>query len=349
MADKKMSMQQKLDSIMDRHVNEHGEAREQLHKDVDALFEELPDADKVALFKYLPAALTTKHITSVLAIEQSSLPEAGVSKVLKHSLADMEFATVDDKKKALLLLYECLANEDSHSSQAALISFLQLFTSENPNMPASSKHDIEQLAATAILNHLKYGMKLGQEPASWQFDTICGLRPVRDLQTSRKREYVLLYNLLNSVFASGKCSEYMSFYAQNKELIESTWGLKNETLTSKVRTLALCTLCSESPTVSYSSIAAGLCIGTEEVEKYVIDAMSLDLLNAKIDSMAESILVKSVHHPLLETTHWNNLSDKLLSWYDAVSTLVSTLDGVRVQQVKEDRETERIEATTRHR
>ena len=187
---------------------------------------------------------------------------------------------------------------------------------------------------------------LSLSPIQWQFDQICGLRPVRNLLKSKTREHRLLYELLY-VFAGGKCSEYMSFYAQNKEQIETKWCLKNDELTRKVRTLALCTLCSEASEVRYTDIANKLCITLDQVEMFVIDAMSLDLLNAKIDSMAQCITVKSVHNPLLEHTHWNSLSERLLSWYTAVSTLITTLDEVRVQQVKEDRESDRLEAARR--
>ena len=166
---------------------------------------------------------------------------------------------------------------------------------------------------------------------------------MRGLVSSKTPEYRLLHELLYKVFSEGSCSEYMSFYAQNKALIENTWSLKNAELTGKVRTLALCTLCSETNSVLYGDIANKLCITQDEVEMYVIEAMSLGLLNAKIDSMEKSITVKSVHHPLLEHTHWAALNERLLSWYTAVSTLVTTLDEVRVQQVKEERDADRLE------
>eukprot|EP01061_Rhynchopus_euleeides_P025361 TRINITY_DN4098_c0_g1_i1.p2 TRINITY_DN4098_c0_g1~~TRINITY_DN4098_c0_g1_i1.p2 ORF type:complete len:393 (+),score=182.82 TRINITY_DN4098_c0_g1_i1:143-1180(+) len=338
-------MQTRLDQIFAAYVNEHNEEkRVQLHADVDQIFSELTDdVEKVNLFKYLPASLTTNHIVEALSIElkEAGSEDLGVSKMLKSTLANTDFEDVTEKKKALLLLHECLRKTDEKQAQASLLDLLQLCTSDDASpLPG---YDLEVLAARAVLNHFKYAMKMGQEPESWQFDTICGLRPVQKLLTSKTKEHRLLHDLLFNVFALGKCSEYMSFYAQNKELIETKWKLKNDELTSKVRTLALCTLCSESSTVRYSNIANKLCITPEEVEMFVIDAMSLGLLNAKIDSMAQTVTVKAVHHPHLEHGHWVSLSERLLAWYSAVSTLITTLDEVRVQQVKEDRDADRLE------
>ena len=264
------------------------------------------------------------------------------------SKEEVDMGSINDTRRALHLIYECLRAGDAEEGMQPLVALLKTYDSDESATPGI---DTEKLASAAVLNHFTYGMKLGQNPASWQFDSICGLKAVRNLQTSREEEFRLLYTLLYNIFAAGKCSEYMSFYAQNKQLIEKKWGLENDTLTSKVRTLSLCTLCSEAgQSVSYTAISKSLCITADEVEMYVIEAMSLGLLNAKIDSMSQQISVKSVHHPLLETAHWGVLRDKLLSWYTAVGTLITTFDEVRVQQVKEDREQDRIEANAgRHR
>eukprot|EP01060_Flectonema_neradi_P003462 TRINITY_DN1222_c6_g1_i1.p1 TRINITY_DN1222_c6_g1~~TRINITY_DN1222_c6_g1_i1.p1 ORF type:complete len:348 (+),score=68.38 TRINITY_DN1222_c6_g1_i1:65-1108(+) len=347
MADQEQDLKKTLNQLFDEYILAHNEKEkiEELKGRAGALFDSLEGQDKINLYKYLPNQLIRHKSIECLQIEKESQTNS-IAKMLSKEEVDM--GNINDTRKALHLIYECLKAGDTEEGMQPLVSLLKTYDS---NETATPGIDTESLASIAVLNHFKYGMKLGQNPTSWQFDTICGLRAVRNLQTSRDNECRLLYTLLYSIFAAGKCSEYMSFYAQNKALIEGKWNLENDTLTSKVRTLSLCTLCSEAgQSVSYTAISQALCIATEEVEMYVIEAMSLGLLNAKIDSMSQQILVKSVHHPLLETTHWSVLRDKLLSWYTAVGTQITTFDEVRVQQVKEDREQDRIEANAgRHR
>ncbi|KAJ9461650.1 Eukaryotic translation initiation factor 3 subunit M [Diplonema papillatum] len=340
------SLSERLNEIVEINYNDPSEATfAKLQQEVAGLFASMKEPeDAVALYKLLPSELTMPHLVSVLELEKQKVKDAQVSTLVRQSLSTMELEP-EEKKKVLLLIHECLLQNgsDDREGHSALLDFLSLFTGSETSWNGV---DLDALAARAVLNHFKHAMQ-PNDPESWQFDTICGLRPVRNLQTSRVKEHRLLQELLYQVFAAGKCSEYMSFYAQNKELMEAQWKLENETLTAKVRTLALCTACSETQLVAYSIVAQALCVGQEEVEMYVIEAMSLGLLNAKIDSMAKTIIVKSVHHPLLEAIHWNSLSEKLLAWYQAVSTLVTTFDDVRVQQVKEDKEHDRIEAAAR--
>eukprot|EP01064_Diplonema_japonicum_P018251 TRINITY_DN26933_c0_g1_i1.p1 TRINITY_DN26933_c0_g1~~TRINITY_DN26933_c0_g1_i1.p1 ORF type:complete len:344 (+),score=94.15 TRINITY_DN26933_c0_g1_i1:94-1125(+) len=340
-------IQKRLDNLVELYLNEHSEKEQEVKAEVDALFKECssPEAT-INLFKHLPTDLTIDYIVKVLEIEKAQLPSAGLSKQLRPTIMKIDFSEEDEKKRAVLLVHDCLqAKDNGAEAQAVLLEFLSLFEEG----ATGKEFALEELAAKAVLGHFKHAMLMGQQPTSWEFDTICNLHPVRSLRASKNKQFCLLYSLLRDIFAAGKCSEYMSFYAENKSLIEETWGLDSAILMNRVRILALCTLCTENATVSYNSIAQGLCVEPKEVERYLIDAMSLNLLSGKIDSMAGVVHVKAAHYPLLETSHWSTLRHNLLAWYTQVSKLVATLDDVRIQQVKEDRESERIEANSRAR
>ena len=60
-------------------------------------------------------------------------------------------------------MHECLRRDDAESGQLPLLEFLKLCTDDSPTPKG---YDLEELAARAVLNHFKFGMKMGQNPES---------------------------------------------------------------------------------------------------------------------------------------------------------------------------------------
>eukprot|EP01059_Diplonema_ambulator_P018603 TRINITY_DN3105_c0_g1_i1.p1 TRINITY_DN3105_c0_g1~~TRINITY_DN3105_c0_g1_i1.p1 ORF type:complete len:344 (+),score=100.15 TRINITY_DN3105_c0_g1_i1:86-1117(+) len=337
--------QKKIDALLDLYLNGHSDEEVQkAAKLTEELFKEANSAEgTVQLYKFLPAALTTPFIGKVLDIERDQLPGAGVANAVQASLPSIAFTSKEEKRRTLLALHECFMKQGKTvDAQMALVDLL----SEFEEGEKADGYDLEELAVKALTGHMRSGMGMEQESVSWQFETVLGLPAVVALQKSKSQEHKDLLTFVMD-FALGKCAEFTAFASKNKELVEGKWGLDIAALTTKIRLLALCSLCNELDTVDYAKIGAKLGIPEAEVELHVIDAMSAGLINGKIDAMSRTVHVKTAHCPLINDKTWVELGDKLLQWYTQVSTLVTTLDDVRIQQVKEDRESERIEANSR--
>lgn len=342
--------------------------QESLATKVDELFEEMEsDEDKISLFGFFPQALTKRHIVEVLSLERK-LGRNTIARNLRGVVAEMradnteskrcgDFVDIDEKRQALLHIHESLRaiqDPDNYWQQEAQDVLIQLLSTFVPDQPKpKGDMDLEELAARCVLNHFRLSMQMGQRPETWVFDRVCALEPVQALKCSRNNDNVLLHELLREIFAEGQCQQYMTFYVKNKELIEQKWGLSNTELLQKIRTLTLCTLCvrstealrkGDSAIVTYQKIANSLCIDSGDVERYVIEARSLGLLNAKIDACEHAIVVKSAHHAFFARDDWRRLREKLNLWREATDKLMIILDEVRMQQVKEDKEQERMEA-----
>jgi len=353
---------EQIEDIMSRFYSQQTLAPE-LEPEVAKIFEAVQDdrekeeinRDILQLFGFFPFKLTQRHVVKVLTIE-TELGQSTVAQNLRDLVPDMPFEDIDEKRQALLLVHESLrAKEDPDHywhREANTVLMKMLLTFGPDSQPTKLEVDLEELAARVVLSHFRLQMRNGQRPETWLFDEVCNLHPVRSLQSSRNEKHRLLHELLHDVFAQGQCKKYMGFYAKNKELVEKEWELSNEELTRQVRMLTLCALCvrsteaisrGEPAAVSYSQIAEALCIDTQGVERFVIEARSLGLLNAKIDAMGGSIVVKSAHHALLGLDALRALRAKLNAWRAGADKLLIILDDVRMQQVKEDREQERME------
>lgn len=355
-------MTEQIEDIMTRFYSQQSSAAE-LEPEVAAIFESVEDdrpqeeieQDVLQLFGFFPFALTQRYVVRVLTIE-STHGQSTIAQNLRDLIPDMKFQNIDEKRQALLLVHESLRakeDPDHYWHREANLVLMKLLMTFGPDcQPTKLQIDQEELAARVVLSHFRLQMRNGQRPETWVFDEVCNLHPVRSLQSSRNEKHRFLHELLHDIFAQGQCKRYMGFYAKNKELVEKEWELSNEELTRQVRMLTLCALCvrstealsrGEPATVSYSQIAEALCIDTQGVERFVIEARSLGLLNAKIDAMGGSIVVKSAHHALLGLDALRALRAKLNLWRSGADKLLIILDDVRMQQVKEDREQERME------
>jgi translation initiation factor 3 subunit M len=74
-------------------------------------------------------------------------------------------------------------------------------------------------------------------------------------------------------------------------------GVKKDECVRKIRLLSLCTLASSKPEMKYSEIAACMQINEGEVESWIIKAITAKLLDAKMDQISKTVVVKYVLIP----------------------------------------------------
>ena len=96
--------------------------------------------------------------------------------------------------------------------------------------------------------------------------------------------------------------------------------------------LALCALASEKDSLSYAEVAAGLDVEVGAVEEWIVQAISEDLLEARLDQLEQVVVVQSVSFRTFGDDQWKVLQQRLKEWKDNVKAVVDTLRAAQGKQ-----------------
>ena len=109
-------------------------------------------------------------------------------------------------------------------------------------------------------------------------------------------------------------------------------GIDAEALLRSMRLLALCALASEKDSLSYAEVAAGLDVEVGAVEEWIVQAISEDLLEARLDQLEQVVVVQSVSFRTFGDDQWKVLQQRLKEWKDNVKAVVDTLRAAQGKQ-----------------
>merc|ERR1719359_360576 len=166
-------------------------------------------------------------------------------------------------------------------------------------------------------------------PMVMQVDDVLVLDAVKTLRKSKQKELVGLLD----IFLSGTFDDLRSFESKNKKLFSDHPDLKFEDVTSKVRLLTLATLAQGKSEVPLADVAKALQEAPEQVEKWVVKAISEDVIDGRIDQLNQRVLVKSNFQRKFGKEEWNFLDEKLSTWIDNLESLIK-LVGVQKEREK---------------
>ncbi|KAM5581173.1 hypothetical protein ABKV19_010412 [Rosa sericea] len=144
------------------------------------------------------------------------------------------------------------------------------------------------------------------------------------VQLEKDAKHALAYQLLK-IFLTQRLDAYLEFQAANSTMLQS-YGLVHEDCITKMRLISLVDLGSdESGRIPYSLIRDTLQINEDEVEPWVVKAITAKLLDCKMDQMNEVVVVTRSTQRVFGKEQWHTLKTKLASW--------------RVNSILEDRTT----------
>ena len=120
---------------------------------------------------------------------------------------------------------------------------------------------------------------------------------------------------LLKVFQEGKLGDYHAYLQSNGgDAVLAQWGLSPEDCVRHMRILSLCSLASTQEVIPYAMIAEALQTGVDEVEKWVIAAVSSGLLSAKMDQLTQTVQVERSVVRTFDKAQWQQLSARLALW-----------------------------------
>ena len=135
---------------------------------------------------------------------------------------------------------------------------------------------------------------------------------------------------LLKVFQEGKLEDYDA-YSKTPSSTEvlAQYGLSHESCVRNMRLLSLCSLAAEHEEIPYSAIAATLRVPSEDVEGWVIAAVSSGLLTAKMDQLRGAVTVERCVVRRFGPDQWRSLKGRLDLWKRNVG---GVLDGLKKAQ-----------------
>jgi hypothetical protein len=133
---------------------------------------------------------------------------------------------------------------------------------------------------------------------------------------------------LLQIFATQGCAEYSSFVADSKTTSLSALGLDEQEALLKIRRLTLISLASGKEQVPYSEIATALQLSSDdEVEETVIDAVSYNCMDAKLDQDNLVVVIRRVDQRFFsgDQASWDSLADQLDRWATNIDEILTNL------------------------
>lgn len=156
-----------------------------------------------------------------------------------------------------------------------------------------------------------------QLPSVIQFDDLLAFDTVKALQKGKSKDLVQLCQ----VFLSGTVNDLRTFQQKNGKLFEE-YGLNFQDAMSKIRLLTLATLSHGKSEIALSEVAKALEESEDNVEHWVVRAISEGVIDGRIDQLNHKVLVKSSFQRKFEKEEWAFLDTKLTRWIDNLESVI---------------------------
>ncbi len=202
-----------------------------------------------------------------------------------------------------------------------MVKFLSTF--DGVNNSSSDKDIILDAALRATLGSCENPLLFAQR------DSLLASKAVSSLKNDAK--FKPAYELLNIV-AGDNLDSFFNFEKANPEFIGRS-GLHRTELEESMRLLTLCSLAVLHEEVSYSKVATALHVPETDVEYWVVLAITRNLIEARMDQLAKSILMTRSRSRVFDDTQWKILSKRLHEWKASVAKMIDSIqaskDGMR--------------------
>ncbi|KAK4765984.1 hypothetical protein SAY87_007626 [Trapa incisa] len=248
-----------------------------------------------------------------------------------------------NEQRDLFLAMSNVAKECKGSAKDSfkfLIKYLATFSGED----AATMSEAKEQSVKAIIDFLK-------APDVFQCDLL-DMPAVAQLENDS--QYSSVYQLLR-IFLTQKLDSYLEYHAANSSLLKD-YGLVHEDCVIKMRLMSLVDLgSSESGRIPYAVIRDTLQVNTilsvafdmppipiltcflqlndDEVEFWVVKAISAKLLDCKMDQMNQVIIVSRCSERVFGQRQWELLRSKLATWKENVASVMAT---IQVNKIADD-------------
>ncbi|KAJ6371215.1 hypothetical protein OIU77_001674 [Salix suchowensis] len=226
---------------------------------------------------------------------------------------------VQDQRELFLSVANAL--KDSKSSAKDSFKFLTKYLATFSDEDTYKMGEAKEEAVRTIIEFVK-------APDMFQCDLL-DMPAVGQLEKDAK--YALVYQLLK-IFLTQRLDAYLEFQAANSALLKS-YGLVHEDCIAKMRLMSLVDLAShESGRIPYALIKDILRIDDDEVELWVVKALTAKLIDCKMDQLNQVVLVSSCTERVFGKQQWQALSTKLRTWRGNIESVINTIQANKITE-----------------
>lgn len=232
--------------------------------------------------------------------------------------------TVSEQRELYLLVADTLFATEQHARALFFLTqFMATFSTGESYPP-----DVVTVASKAVVCAIKAPVSMHKDRNNLS-TTMVG-------RVTTDATLLKLIELLG-IFCVGTVDQYTAFHNSNKDLF-AKFEVCHETSVRSMRLLGLCALAARSTTsaasssqlLSYSDIAKALEVSSdEEVEEWVVEAISHGLMDASMDQLSRTIVVSRCVRVSFDREEWVTLQGKLAAWKN---NLTSVLEVMRSHQ-----------------
>mmetsp|Transcript_32908 Transcript_32908/g.104763 ORF Transcript_32908/g.104763 Transcript_32908/m.104763 type:complete len:287 (-) Transcript_32908:68-928(-) len=238
----------------------------------------------------------------------ASIPEVVLPSMKRVEAWAKEWDLGAEESRALFLECSNFMRDYKPSSRSSF-DFLLSYLSTFEGAPAGALAAVKEEAVRAVVEFIK-------SPDNFQCDlldmsSVCALE--KDPKSSG------LFKLL-SIFLTERLQSFLDFCSANPSLLDS-YGLKYDDCVSKMRLMSLAALATESPSgeIDYGTVRDTLMVKDGEVEEWVVRAISLKLVEAKMDQLRGVVVISRATQRVFSRPQWEDLRSKLAQWRENVA------------------------------
>ncbi|XP_015692082.2 eukaryotic translation initiation factor 3 subunit M-like [Oryza brachyantha] len=148
-------------------------------------------------------------------------------------------------------------------------------------------------------------------------------------QLEKDEKYQLVYELLK-IFLTRRLDSYLEFQSANSALLKG-YGLVHEECITKMRLMSLLDLSSHcAGEIPYNAIIDALKINDDEVEYWIVKAISCKILDCKVDQLNQVIIVSRHTERIFGMPQWQSLRAKLGVWRGNIASAINTIQANKV-------------------
>lgn len=226
---------------------------------------------------------------------------------------------VQDQRELFLAISTIL--KEHKSSPKETFKFLTKYLATFSGEDAHAMEEAKEEAVHTIIEFVK-------APDIFQHDLL-DMPAVTQLEKDTK--YALVYQLLK-IFLTQRLDAYMDFNTANSALLKS-YGLVHEDCIAKMRLMSMTDLAAdESGQIPYRLIKDTLQIEDDEVEPWVVKAITAKLIDCKIDQMNQVVRVSRYTERVFGPRQWQALREKLATWRGSIANVITTIQANKVTE-----------------
>jgi len=154
-------------------------------------------------------------------------------------------------------------------------------------------------------------------PSVIQFDDILGYDTIKALAKSKDKALVQLCE----IFLQGSVNDLRDFEKKNAALFKEH-GLEVQDCMSKIKLLTLASMAQHRSELTLAEVAAKLEEKEDSVERWVVRAVSENIIDGRIDQLNNKVIVKSAFQRKFEKDEWAFLDTKLSQWVDNLEHVI---------------------------